>query len=46
MTNQQTKQRPPCREDYKVEKLMKRIETKLALKAKAAREASQANSKN
>jgi len=47
MTNQQTnqQQRPQHREDYKVQKLIKRIETKLALQAKAIREGSQ-NSKN
>jgi hypothetical protein len=41
MTNQQTNQplRPQHREDYKVKKLVERIETKLALQAKAAREA-------
>jgi len=37
MTTQQTKQTPQHR-DYKVEKLMRRIETKMALQAKAARE--------
>jgi hypothetical protein len=40
MTNQQTnqQQRPQHREDYKVKKLAERIEAKLALQAKAARE--------
>jgi hypothetical protein len=42
--NQQTN--PQYREDYKVQKLVERIETKLALQAKAIREASQASSKN
>jgi hypothetical protein len=48
MTNQQTNQRPrpQHREDYKVQKLVDRIESKLALQAKAAREASQENAKN
>jgi hypothetical protein len=36
----------PHREDYKVQKLVERIEAKLALQAKAIREASQASSKN
>jgi hypothetical protein len=41
MTNQQPNQqpRPPHREDYKVQKLVDRIESKLALQAKAIREA-------
>jgi cytochrome c-type biogenesis protein CcmH/NrfG len=43
-TNQQ--QRPQHREDCKVQKLVERIEMKLALQAKAIREASQASSKN
>jgi hypothetical protein len=43
MTNQQ--QCPQRREDYKVQKLVKRIETKLALQAKAILEASQTSSK-
>jgi hypothetical protein len=39
MTNQQTNQQQrPHREDYKVQKLVERIEMKLALQAKAARE--------
>jgi hypothetical protein len=47
MTNQQTNQQPrPHREDYKVQKLMDRIESKLALQSKAKREASQECSKN
>jgi hypothetical protein len=48
MTNQQTKEqlRPQHREDHKVQKLVEHIETKLALQAKAVREASQASSKN
>lgn len=48
MTNQQEvpQQRPQHREDYKVEKLIKRIELKQALRAKAIHEASQATSKN
>jgi hypothetical protein len=48
MTDQQPnqEQRPQHREDYKVQKLVERIETKLALQAKAAREASQTSSKN
>jgi len=46
MTAQQTKQvLPQHREDYKVEKLMKRIETKMALQAKAVREAERTTSK-
>jgi hypothetical protein len=44
MTNQQL--RPQHREDDKVQKLVDRIETKLALQAKAAREANQESSKN
>jgi hypothetical protein len=48
MTNQQTNQpqRPQHREEHKIQKLMDRIETKLALQAKALREAKQGNSKN
>jgi hypothetical protein len=48
MTNQTTIQQlfPQHREDYKVQKLIVRIETKLALQAKAIREANQAGSKN
>jgi hypothetical protein len=48
MTSQQTnqQQRPQCREDRKIQKLVERIETKLALQAKAIREANQASSKN
>jgi len=47
MTNQQpNQQRPQHREDYKVQKLVDRIESKLALQAKTAREASQTSSKN
>jgi len=48
MTNQRTDQQQPSRhrEDYKVQKLIQRIETKLALQAKATREAKQGNSKN
>jgi hypothetical protein len=46
MTTQQTKQvTPQHREDYKVEKLMRRIETKMALQAKAVREAERTTSK-
>jgi hypothetical protein len=39
MTNQQTNQQqcPQHREDYKLQKLIQRIETKLALQAKAVR---------
>jgi len=39
-------QRPHYREDYKVQQLLQRIETKLSLKSKEIREASQASSKN
>jgi hypothetical protein len=39
-------QRPQHREDQKVQKLVRRIESKLALQAKAIREASQASAKN
>jgi hypothetical protein len=48
MTNQQTnkQQRPQHREDHKVQKLVERIEMKLAVQAKAVREASQASSNN
>jgi hypothetical protein len=47
MTNQPTTQQPRThREDYKVQKLVERIETKLALQAKAAREANQARLKS
>jgi hypothetical protein len=48
MTHEQTnkEQRPQLREDYKVQKLVERIETKLALQEKAIREASQASPKN
>jgi hypothetical protein len=48
MTTQtsQTNQQRPRREDYKVQKLVDRIETKLALQAKAIREASQTSSEN
>jgi hypothetical protein len=48
MTNQQTEpqRRRQYREDYKAQKLIERVETKLALQAKAAREANQATSKN
>jgi len=42
----QTNQKRPRREDYKVQKLVDRIETQLALQAKAVREASQTSSKN
>jgi hypothetical protein len=42
----QTNQHRPRREDYKVQKLVDRIETKLALQAKAGREASQTSLKN
>jgi hypothetical protein len=47
MTNQQTSQpiHPQHREDYKVEKLMKRIEAKMALQAKAVRESERTTSK-
>ena len=44
MTNQQTNH--PHREDYKVQTLVDSIESKLALQAKAIREASQESSKN
>jgi deoxyhypusine synthase len=44
MTNQQ--RTPQYREDHKVQKLIERIETKLALQAKAVREATQASAKN
>lgn len=47
MTSQANQQQlPRHREDYKVQKLVERIETKLALKTKAIREASEASSKN
>jgi len=48
MTDQQTKQQqsPKHREDYKIQKLVERIETKLALQAKSICEASQASLKN
>jgi hypothetical protein len=47
MTNQQTSQLPRThREDYKIQKLVERIETKLALQAKATREANQARLKS
>jgi hypothetical protein len=48
MTNQQTNQQQLSRprEDHKVKKLIERIETKLALQAKAIREDKQSNSKN
>jgi hypothetical protein len=48
MTDQPTTQqlRPQHREDFKVQKLVKRVEMKLALQAKAVREADQARSKN
>jgi len=46
MTNQPKQQLPQHREDYKVQKLVKRIETKLALQAKAIREASHASLKS
>jgi hypothetical protein len=48
MTTQtnQTNQQRPRREDYKVQKLVDRIERKLALQAKAIGEASQTSSKN
>jgi hypothetical protein len=48
MANQQPKQphRPQFREDHKVQKLIERIENKLILPAKAAREVSQSGSKN
>jgi hypothetical protein len=48
MTSQQIKQQPlpRHREDHKVEQLVKRIEEKIALQAKAIREANQASSKN
>jgi hypothetical protein len=47
MTNQQAnQQRPQHREDYKIQKLVDRIESKLALQAKALREANQESSKN
>jgi hypothetical protein len=52
MTNQQTnqptdqQQRSQHREDHKLQKLMKRVEMKLALQAKATRDASQESSKN
>jgi hypothetical protein len=48
MTNQHTnqQQRPRHHEDYKVQRLIERIETKLAEQAKTVREAKQASSKN
>jgi len=48
MTAQQTnaQQRPQYREDLKVEKLAERLDKKLALQAKAIREANQTNSKH
>jgi hypothetical protein len=48
MTHPQTnkQQRPQLREDYKVQRLMERVEIKLALQEKAIREASQASSNN
>jgi len=48
MTNQQTnqEQRPRHREDHKVQKLIERIEVKLALQAKAIREGNQPRLKN
>jgi len=47
MTNQSNQQQlPQQREDYKVQKLVQRIETKLALQAKAIREANQTSLKN
>jgi hypothetical protein len=48
MTNQQPNQQqlPQHREDQKGHKLVDRIETQLALQAKAVREASQTSSKN
>jgi hypothetical protein len=48
MANQQPNQqhRPQLREDYKVQKLIERIERKLMLHAKAAREVNQSSSKN
>jgi hypothetical protein len=46
MTTQETKKvTSQHREDYKVEKLMRRIETKMALQAKAVREAERTTSK-
>jgi len=45
MTTQQTKQTPRHREDYKVEKLIRRIETKTVLQTKAVREAERTTSK-
>jgi hypothetical protein len=39
-------QRPHYREDQKVQKLVQRIEAKLALQAKAIREANQESAKN
>jgi hypothetical protein len=46
MTSQPNQQQRPHREDYKLQKLVERIETKLALQAKAIREASQTSLKN
>jgi len=48
MANEQPNQqpRPQFREDYKVQKLIERIEKKLILQSKAAREVSQSGSKN
>jgi hypothetical protein len=48
MTNQQANQPsyPHYREDLKVQKLAVRLDKKLALQAKATREATQAKSKN
>jgi len=39
-------QRPQHREDYKVQKLVERIEKKLTVQTKANREVSQASSRN
>ena len=49
MTNQQAKTQQLCpqhREDYKIQILTQRIETKLALQEKAIREAKRTTSKN
>jgi len=48
MTNQPTaqQQRPQHREDHKIQKLMERVELKLAPQAKTIRESNQASSKN
>jgi hypothetical protein len=46
MTTQTNQPNQQHREDYKVQKLVDHVESKLALQAKAVREAKQGNSKN